>query len=82
MGERFIDRLLESARRDVLAVETCARHAHVKAVLRLAQDKREHAMVLAGARRVLRAATRFLGATARVLGSGFRGDRPALPWGL
>ena len=82
MGERFIDRLLESTRRDGLAVETCARHAHVKAVLRLAQDKREHAMVLAGARRVLRAATRFLGATARVLGLGFRGDRPALPWGL
>lgn len=82
MGERFIDCLLESTRADAVAMETCARHLQVKSALRLAQDKREHAMVLAGARRVLRAATRFLGAAARVLGLGFRGDRPALPWGL
>ena len=82
MGERFIDRLLANMQTDAVAVETCARHLQVKSALRLAQDKREHAMVLAGARRVLRAATRCGTQEARVLGLGFRGDRPALPWGL
>ncbi len=72
MGERFIDTLLESTRRDALAVETCARHAHVKTVLRTAQARREHALVLAGLRKVGRAATRLLGAAARVLALGVR----------
>ena len=72
MGERFIDRLLESTRRDALAVETCVRHAHVKTVLRTAQARREHALVLAGLRMVRRAATRFLSAIARVLTLGVR----------
>ena len=72
MGEHFIDRLLESTRRDVLAVETCARHAHVKTVLRLAQARREHVLVLAGLRKAGRAATRLLGAAARVLTLGVR----------
>ena len=72
MGERFIDSLLESTRRDALAVETCARHAHVKTVLRAAQARREHALVLAGLRKVARAATRVLGAAARVLALGVR----------
>lgn len=82
MGERFIDRLLEHMQPDAAAAETTARHLHVKTALRLAQDKREHALVLAGLRRVHRAAARVLRAAARVLCLGFRGDRPALPWGL
>ena len=72
MGERFIDSLLESTRRDALAVETCARHAHVKTVLRIAQARREHALVLAGFRKVGRAATHLLGAVARVMALGVR----------
>ena len=82
MGERFIDRLLEHMQPDAAAVETTARHLHVKTALRLAQDKREHALVLAGLRRVHQAAARVLRAAARVLCLGFRSDRPALPWGL
>lgn len=72
MGEHFIDSLLEATRRDALAVETCARHAHVKTVLRTAQARREHALVLAGLRMVRRAATHLLGAVARVLALGVR----------
>ncbi len=72
MGERIIDRLLESTRRDALTVETCVRHAHVKTVLRTAQARREHALVLAGLRKVGRAATRILGTAARVLALGVR----------
>ena len=72
MGEHFIDRLLESTRRDALAVETCARHAHVKTVLRAAQARREHALVLAGLRKARRAATHLLRAVARVLALGVR----------
>ena len=82
MGERFIDEMLAHLQPDAAAAETTARHLHVKTALRLAQDKREHALVLAGLRRVHPAAARVLRAAARVLGLGFCGDRPALPWGL